>query len=236
MTSLRRTGPLVAVLACALAVAGCADDGPAPDAPTTWPSADSPVATDGLVWAAGREVHLADGSTIGLEQEVGSYVVAGPGVFYFNADTDGPPLLLATPDGEVVETDVDPYAPSMQTSLDGRWLAFIDQPEGENGPREAVVVDTTTGEEVVRSSEGLVPDDTSDIDWVDLYEDAPVDVAGVVGDTAYVVGLGESYAWDLTTGESEVVDEPVRRVDDPPTRTRPAPGRCRCRSSAPCPC
>lgn len=216
MTTLRRSWPLVAAAACVLVAAGCTDDAPTPDPKTAWPTTSAPVATDGLVWAAGSDVHLADGSVVELDQPAGSYVVAGPGVFYVNADPDGAPFLLATPDGEVVETNVDPYVPSVQTSLDGHWLAFLDQPEGENGPREAVVIDTTTGAEVVRSSEGLVPGDTTDVDWADLYEDSPVDMAGVVDDTAYVPGLDETLAYDLPTGESAVVDEPVRRVDDPP--------------------
>jgi len=109
---LRHAGLLVAGLACALVAAGCSDDEPATGGGTAWPRTDAAVATDGLVWAAGNEVHLAGGSTIELEQEAGSYVVAGPGVFYFSDDTDGPPFLLATPDGKVVETDADPYGPS----------------------------------------------------------------------------------------------------------------------------
>ena len=82
-------------------------------------------------------------------------------------------------------------------------LAFIDRLDDGAGTAEAVVVDLTTGEEVVRSDEGLVPDDESgdDVDWTDLYEDAPVSVLGVVGDTAYVRGLGDLVSHDLSTGE-----------------------------------
>lgn len=214
---LRRSATAIAGLACALIAAGCTEDRPTTDDGVAWPSTDSPVATEGLVWAAGSTVHLADGSTIELEQEAGTYVVAGPGVFYFNAATTGPRFLLARSDGEVVETDADPT--SLQTSADGRWLGLIDQPEGDNRPREVVVVDLTTGEEVVRSQEGVGAvevEDPDDMDWEDLYEDEPVEMVGIVDDMAYVAGLSDYYAWDLTTGEAEVVDEPVHPADDPP--------------------
>lgn len=218
MTLLRRSSLAVAGLVCALTAAGCSDDdGPAAGGGATWPSTDSPIDTDGLVWAAGDVVHLPDGSTIQLDQEVGSYVVAGPGVFHLADGPDGARLLLTRADGEVVGTDADPA--DLQTSADGRWLGMLDQPEGPNGPREIVVVDTTTGEEVVRSDRGVgasAVEDPDDTDWEDLYEDSPVEVVSIVDDTAYVSGLDGHLAWDLTTGEAEVVDEPVHRVDDPP--------------------
>lgn len=205
MTSRWRTTIALGVLL--VAVTGCNDDA-TPGRDPAWPSTADPIATDGLVWGTGSEVHLPDGTVIELDQPVGSYVVAGSGVWYLSADQDSEvDFELATADGEVVETDANPYAPSLRTSADGRWLAFLDRPEGDDGPREAVVVDLTTGEEVVRSDEGLVPDDTGDVDWTDLYEELPVDVHGITGDTAYVRGLDDTIAYDLSTGEASVAED-----------------------------
>jgi hypothetical protein len=217
--SLRRTGPLVtAVVACLVVAAGCTDETTPTAEDKAWPSTDTPVATDGLVWAAGSEVHLADGSTIEVDQPLGSYVVAGPGVWYFAADDQaGADLLLGTPDGDVVETGAHPFGPSLSTSADGRWLAFLDQPDGDLGARETVVVDLVEGTELVRSNEGLVPEDPDDVDWTDLYEDSPVNVLGFDDDTAYVSGLHGTIAYDLATGDSEVLESaPVLQRPEPP--------------------
>jgi len=59
-----------------------------------------------------------------------------------------------------------------------------------------------TGEEVVRSSEGLLPTETEGADWTDLYEDAPVGMLGVADGTAYVQGLDTLVSHDLSAGEA----------------------------------
>jgi hypothetical protein len=176
-----------------------------------WPSTSSPVDADGLVWASGSTVHLPDGSTIDTERPAGSYVVAGPGVWFASAepgDLEGnrlPSLSVATADG-VEDLDAHPATGSLTATTDGRWLAFIDRLEDGAGAAEAVVVDLTTGEEVVRSDEGLVPSGSDDVDWTDLYEDAPVSMLGVVEGTAYVAGLDSLIAFDLATGEPTTSD------------------------------
>ena len=182
----------------------------------TWPTTDRPVDADGLVWAAGSAVHLPDGSTIDTGENARSYVVGGPGV-WFTSGLPGrleqgvlPELGLATAEG-VEATGAHPGLGSLTATADGRWLAFVDRLDLGAGPAEAVVVDLTTGEEVVRSDEGLVPGDESgdDVDWSDLYEDAPVTMLGVVGDTAYVRGLNDLVAHDLSTGEVTTTDLPI---------------------------
>jgi hypothetical protein len=196
---------LTGLLVAATAACGPDDD---PDAGRPrWPSTSSPVDADGLVWASGDQVHLPDGSTIETEGLAGSYVVAGPGVWYASAEVgelegnESPLLRLDTADG-VEELDAHPETGSLTATPDGRWLAFIDRLDDGAGPAEAVVVDTTSGEEVVRSSEGLVPSETGGADWTDLYEDAPVSMLGVVDGTAYVQGLSTLVTYDLATGES----------------------------------
>ncbi|NYE36365.1 hypothetical protein F4692_001469 [Nocardioides cavernae] len=212
MTLLRRSSMAVVGLACAVVVTGCSDAGSTTSGDASWPSTGSPVDADGLVWASGGEVHLPDGSTIDTGDLTGSYVVAGPGVWFAAAEPGEleqnrlPELRLATPDG-IEDTGAHPGIGSLTATTDGRWLAFIDRLDEGAGSAEAVVVDLTTGEEVVRSDEGLVPDDSpGDEDWTDLYEDAPVSVFGVVDGTAYVGGLGDVIAHDLSSGEVETLD------------------------------
>lgn len=198
----------------------CGSDGPA-GSPASWPTTSTPVATDGLIWASGSTVHLPDGSTIDTGDLAGTYVVAGAGVWFASADPDEregnalPELRVATVDG-VEDLGVHPGIGSLTPSADGRWLAFIDRLEEGAGSAEAVVVDLTTGEEVVRSSEGLLPKEAEGADWTDLYEDAPVGMLGVVDGTAYVQGLNALVSHDLTTGESTSEDldwEAIRASD-----------------------
>jgi hypothetical protein len=207
-----RVGLAAALLGVlALSAAGCGDDEPDGSSDADWPRTTTPVDADGLVWAAGSTVHLPDGSTLDTEDPAGSYVVAGEGVWFTSAtpgDLEGnrlPPLQVATTDG-VEELDVHPDIGSLTSTVDGRWLAFIDRLEDGAGAAEAVVVDLTTGEEVVRSSEGLLPSETEGADWTDLYEDAPVSMLGVVDGTAYVQGLDTLVSYDLSTGEATTSD------------------------------
>lgn len=198
-------GTIAALAATILLTAACSDGGAIAEG--TWPTTDDPAATDGLIWASGSTVHLPDGSTVDTgERPAGAYVVAGAGVWFASAQPEElegnelPELRVATPDG-VEDLGVHPGIGTLTTSADGRWLAFIDRLDDGAGAAEAVVVDLTTGEEVVRSSDGLLPSDTDGADWTDLYEDAPVGMLGVVDDTAYVRGLDSLVTYDLATGK-----------------------------------
>ena len=206
----RRRGAVPAALACLLLLGGCTDDRDTETA--TWATSDEPVDGDGLVWASGSEVHLPDGSTLDLGDLAGAYVVGGAGVWFASTEpgqlegNELPELKVATADG-VEGTGAHPGIGTLTTTSDGRWLAFIDRLDRGSGPAEAVVVDLTTGEEVVRSDEGVVPADTDGgEDWTDLYEDAPVSMLGVVDGTAYVSGLSDIIAHDLDTGDVRTID------------------------------
>lgn len=205
----RRLGRLAASACCAvLLTVAAACGGAAEDAAdrTSWPTTGTPVASDGLVWASGAQVHLPDGSVIDTGDLAGAYVVAGPGVWFASSEPgelepgELPELMLATREG-VRATGAHPGVGSLTATADGRWLAFVDRLDGGAGRAEAVVVDLDSGEEVVRSDEGLVPAGDDDQDWVDLYEDAPVSMLGVVDGTAYVRGLDDVVVHDLSTGE-----------------------------------
>ncbi len=186
------------------ALTACADNGP----DGGWPTADPPVDTAGLVWASGETVHLADGSTIDTDSPILQYVVGGAGVWFTpddaTPDDELPELMLATA-ASVTGTGAHPVQDSLTTSADGRWLAFLDRAEQGTGPAETVVVDLTTGEELVRSSEGVVTE--SDEDWADLYGDEPISVAGILDDTLYVFGLSEAISFRLPSGASRLISK-----------------------------
>ena len=180
---------------------------------------------------SGSTVHLPDGSTIDTGDPAGAYVVAGAGVWFASAEPDElegsvlPELRVATADG-VEDLGVHPGIGSLTTSADGRWLVFIDRLEGDAGAAEAVVVDVGAREEVVRSSEGLLPSETEGADWSDLYQDAPFGMLGVVDDTAYVQGLDALVCYDLPTGEATSADldwEAIRASDWRQSLHRSAP-------------
>jgi hypothetical protein len=205
-------GSIAAVVGVVVAVSAACGVGDAPDPEDErWPITSTPVATDGLVWARDSTVHLPDGSTIDTGRLAGAYVVAGAGVWFASAEPDeregnGVPELRVATAGGVEDLGAHPGIGSLTTSADGRWLAFIDRLDEGSGAAEAVVVDLATGDEVVRSSDGLLPSETEGADWTDLYEDAPVGMVGIVDGTAYVQGLTTLVAYDLSTGESTRTD------------------------------
>lgn len=224
---------LVAPILLALVLTGCGDDTD-PSGEGSWPPSTDPVDRSGLVYATGDTVHLGDGSTIGTDSAIEQFVLAGDGVFYVPASDEGTtgPLLLATPDG-VTDTGAEAESRSLTPSPDGRYLAFIDLTTGEQDSfgtpvAEAVVVDLATGEEVVRSADGM-GDPTGDDDLRDLYEDASgPEVMAVTEDTAYVATPDGVRSYDLATGERERVGAPGEDLrDEPwyphdPDRTNPA--------------
>ncbi|HWJ09419.1 MAG TPA: hypothetical protein VNS46_08590 [Nocardioides sp.] len=215
----------VALLAIGATLAACGedrtddgtDDGTRPGA---WPAAEARVETRGLVWAAGGTIHLGDGSTLDAGSPVRSFVVAEGGA-YVVPDTASdeqpwPELLRVTPDGSD-RLGVHPEADSLATSPDGRHLAFLDRSgerDGYDTPlAEAVVVDLTTGEEVLRSGAGMGDPATDDL--TDLYEDATPYVIGVDDEHAWVHTVGDVRSVALGSGEVEVVEDDGGITDQP---------------------
>ncbi len=207
LSSRPRLAAAASLLALSPVLAGCGDEDGG-DRRSAWPDAPASVETRGLVWASGSTIHLGDGSTLDAGEPIRSFVVARGGAYVVpdtgSDDQPWPELVRVTADG-TEGLGVHPERDSLSTSPDGRHLAFLDR-SGERDQygaplAEAVVVDLETGEEVLRSSDGMGDPDSDDL--TDLYEDA----------TPYVVGIDDEHAWIHTTGDVRSVDLATGDVD-----------------------
>lgn len=200
--------PRLAALLLALPVlVACGEDAGTDADPVAWPTAGAEVALDGLAWASGDgTIHLGDGSTLDAGTPLRSFVLARGGAYVVPRDGQG--LRRVGPD-RTADLPARPDPESLAASPDGRYLALIDRtgPEDQfDTPlAEAVVVDLVTGEEVLRSAEGM-GDPASD-DLTDLYEELEPAVLGVDDRHAYVLTTRDLRAVDLDTGEVEVVGD-----------------------------
>lgn len=200
----------LSLLALGPVLAGCGDDSGG-GRTSAWPAAEVSVETRGLVWASGSTIHLGDGTTLDAGTPIRSYVVAQGGA-YVVPDTSSdeqpwPELVRVTPGG-TERLGVRPESDSLSPSPDGRYLAFLDR-SGERDQydtpvAEAVVVDLRTGDEVLRSDDGMGDPDIDDL--TDLYEDATPYVLGVDDDHAWIHTVGDVRSIELATGDVEEVD------------------------------
>lgn len=240
----RRRYAAVAALLVPLALAGCDGGGPA-DAPApvveaSWPATDAPLAEAGLVWWADGELHLGDGETVpvgGPDREPGDLVVGGDRVWVrgweppadlTSTDRDddlGHPddLHLVDASGDVEDLDV--RVDSLAASPDGRYVALIDLGSGEEDrygtPQAAtVVVDTRTGEEVVRSTDGM--GDRATDDFAALYPDVELEVRGFADGVFWVDTAEGTRTVDPADGRVAAVD-PEDEPEDAPWREAVAP-------------
>jgi len=211
MSRLRRGVLGVSAVLLVAAVAAC-EEPAAEEEALTWPSGGEPLDPSGVVWAEGHTVHLGDDTTVDTRDPVHEYAIAGDAVYFTRAGdeagADDPVdtrLWRAT--RQTVE-QTDAYAAELTATADGRYLVYLDEesgPEDDHGTPVATVVavDTRTGEETVRSTEGM--GSTSD-DLAALYEDSPPTLRLVTGDTAYVSAAGTTRAFDLGSGDAEEVE------------------------------
>lgn len=201
-------------------LAACGDE-PAGEPGSGWPAAEGSVETRGLAWAAGRTIHLGDGTTLDAGEPVRAFVV-GEGGAYVVPDTRSddetwPELVRVTGQGRQglgVHAEPD----SLSLSPDGRYLAFLDH-SGERDAydtplAEAVLVDLATGREVHRSADGMGDPATDDL--ADLYEDAPPAVLGVSATHAWFVTPGEVVSVEIASGTTEVVSDSNSGYTDQP--------------------
>ncbi|QIX27750.1 hypothetical protein ncot_14960 [Nocardioides sp. JQ2195] len=192
-----------------------------------WPTGES-LDASGLVWGKGHTIHLADGTEIDTVDDFSEYAVAGDAVWFTKAAASDPTqpaengrLYRATRDG--VEA-TDSYVTQISATTDGRHLVLLDD---VNGPKDdhgtaaflLVVVDTETGEETIRTAEGM--DDPGGVGLAEAYEEGSPWLAAVTDTTAYVSALGEHRAFDLATGEvEEVSSDDVPDPQGEPTHPR----------------
>jgi hypothetical protein len=192
-----------------------------------WTQSTDPVPARGLVWAEGGVVHLSDGTTVDTGSAMTTYVVAGDGVYFTPAASEDDvehgnmttgPLHFADRDGEVSDTGLTVYVESIGSSPDGRFLGLVD---ATSGPKDdfsdypqatAVVVDLSTGERVVDTTDGMGAPDEDDLahDYPEVY----LGVRFPDDETAFVEGLGD-HVFALPDGTGEPTDEGIRSPTDP---------------------
>ena len=219
--------PRIALAAALLLVAGCSgtsgadperEPEPTADSPA-WATSTDPIDPAGLVWASGSVVHLGDGTTVDVGGPLTTYVVAGDGVYFTPAQSDEAgaehdnmttgPLHFADRDGEVTDTGLTVYVESLGSSPDGRYLGMVDATSGpgdrfsDTPQATAVVLDLSSGERVVDTTDGM-----GDPDEDDLAHDYPEVYLGVRfpdSDSTFVEGLDDRL-YALPEGEGESVD------------------------------
>ncbi|GAB3086680.1 hypothetical protein GCM10027215_34120 [Nocardioides zeae] len=234
---------MVVALLVPLVLAGCDGDGPAnapdPAVEVSWPASEAPLAEAGLVWWADGELHLGDGTTVPVgasDRAPGDLVVGGDRVWVRgwappadlpdSGDDDlGHPddLHLVDASGDVEDLDV--RVDSLAASSDGRYVALIDLSSGEEDrygtPQAAtVVVDTRTGEEVVRSTDGMGDRATDDL--AALYPDVELEVRGFADGVFWVDTAEGTRTVDPTDGRIAAVD-PEDEPEDAPWQEVIAP-------------
>lgn len=190
---------VIIVLGLILGLGGCGDSGSAVEA--NWPAVGEVAPVDGLVWAEGSTVHLPDGSDIATEDPISAYAVVGGGVVFQTPGDDE--LYWADGSGaRGLGVKAHTTVSLIEASPDGRYLAYADVTEDPD-TIEAVVVDFTTGEEVVRSDEGF----TTSGDQADAYEEIEPGLIAVDDETAWFRTLDGDVAYSLATGERSEVPE-----------------------------
>ncbi|MFC7361284.1 hypothetical protein [Nocardioides astragali] len=234
-----------ALAAALLLTAGCSTssgegtpggtDAPSGEDPATWSTSTDPVEVGGLVWASGSVVHLADGTTIDVGGPATTYVPAGDGVYFTPAESDEDvtehsnmttaPLHFADRDGSVSATGLTIYVESLASSPDGRYLGLID---ATSGPEDrfsdypqatAVIVDLTTGERVVDTTDGM--GDPQEDDLAHDYPEVYLRVRFPDNDSAFVEGLGDDTLYALPSGDGEAADHNDVGLLDPADPTSP---------------
>ena len=172
-----------ALAAALLLTAGCSDssgkESAPPDDAAAWSTSTDPVEAGGLIWATDGVVHLADDTLVDVGGPITTYVVAGDGVYFTPAETHddgtehGPltsgPLHFADRDGTVTDTGITVYVESLDSSPDGRYLGLVDATSGpedrfsDQPQATAVVIDLTSGDRVVDTTEGMGDPDEDDL-------------------------------------------------------------------------
>lgn len=215
-------------LVLAASLVACGDEASRAPGGRGWPTGE-PLDASGLVWGKGHVIHFDDGTSIDTQHDYRRYAVAGDAVWFTRLvderTGESGRLWRATRDG--VERTEARVTDDFAATSDGRYLVYLDV---ANGPKDdhgetaylLVVIDTRTGEETVRTSEGM----DGGAGGVEMaYEDGAPWLAAVTDDRAYVELMSEYLAFDLATGEVEDVTEdqvPGARYDEVPA-PRPNP-------------
>lgn len=190
--------------------------------PPSLPTADPPAQPDEVVYASGERLFVA-GREYPVSPAPESLALTSGGLYYQAGRT-----LYLWDDGQSVEVADLGDVQWLQTDAEGRYLGYVDRRHGPmNLSREriaqVVVVDTTTGEEIVRDATGN-GDRWEAEDLPTLYAELPPTILGFDDSHVYASTASAAYyRWDLRSGERERVPEPSF-PDVPPPATPNRPG------------
>jgi hypothetical protein len=193
---------LLGGVAAAALTAGCGTGSPTGSAPYDLPTGQRAASTAAVVFATGEELHIGT-RTYPIRPAPQTMVDTAAGLYYlthgvlYQWDRDHERSLRVADIGGIGW---------LSTTFDGRFLAFIDY---EHGPRnlgghriaEAVVFDTTTGQQLVRDATGNGSRSGTE-DLSDLYAESTPTILGFDDDAVYAqTAKGGAIArWDLEDG------------------------------------
>jgi hypothetical protein len=205
---MRRT-PGTALLVLSLAVvASCGSAELGGGAKAAWPTASAPIDVQGVSWVKGTTFGDSTGPLFDVKPAPASFVVAGDGIYYGTGDESvqnqpgqrvyygaGQRMYYATAGGT---TDLGKVGnpDTLKASPDGRWIAFIDF---GSGPAEAVVVDTTTGKEVLRTDKHMADENGGDAS--DLYAEEPPGIPLITDDVVWIEAPHGYLEYKLASGD-----------------------------------
>lgn len=184
--------------------------------PVRLPPGTPRFAGDEVTWAQGSTIHYGEQTFDLSPWLVRSMLRTSYGFVVEVSETWGfdVPTRTKLYDGSTL-TDLPGDIRSSEVSPDGRYVGWMDfdGPETGNGQvAEAVVVDLRTGEELVRTHEGM--ESGSDVDTDELYAEQSPEFLGFDGDAGYWRDVeGRRWRLDLASGDTEDLGE--RGPDEP---------------------
>lgn len=156
-----------------------------------WPAASDPIDVQGIAWVKGNTFGDARGPLFDVTPKPSAFVVAGEGIYY----GAGSRIYYGTAHG-VTDLGTVGRASTLAASPNRRWIAFIDLVPKR--PAEAVVVDTSTGKEVLRTDKHMADENGGDSS--DLYAENPPRIPQITDDVVWIEAPNGYLEYQLGSG------------------------------------